>query len=349
MIGPKPSGCRRANGRIVKIHDRRPGGRDTSIPTVTAPPDSVVWDQRSPNAESRLRPPSRPVALAMALLHFSPEDGNWTFSIPERCQVALAKRGGSRPGRAAAESELQQQAASSSARTRSWAKRLPMVGTPYSLNYRSDRVPGLVAAKTIRRQWRLRSRRASRRSVCTWRWPVEASTRRSRRARTSRRHSSGTGSTSMGGKMLGGQTFNVKIDYNYPSIYQEPGRMPSAVQQRRRHCLERQSVAPANRHLAVVHDDHRRGTDRCANDRARWMDAQRPPSLRSRMHRVAHLGNGSRRRAGSLAQDADHDRPVPGKSVLFDVEVGRRTARDTSRCPTATRSFASRRMERKAS
>ena len=31
-----------------------------------------------------------------------------------------------------------------------------------------------------------------------------------------------------GRQMLGGQTLNVKIDYNYPSMYQEPGPLPSA-------------------------------------------------------------------------------------------------------------------------
>ena len=130
--------------------------------------------------------------------HFTPWDYNWPFGPPAdaispRVTPRAAATTRSTTRRAA-------QAASSNARTRRSAKRCGVVGTPYTLNYRSSRVPG----RTPRARCASLSGATVPASLKRIELDVQvagrSSSRRSRPHRISRRRSPGTASMPTAGR-----------------------------------------------------------------------------------------------------------------------------------------------------
>ena len=195
---------------------------------------------------------------------------------------------------------------------------LPIVGTPYSLNYRSDRVPGLIASRNIRLSGA--SVPASLASIDlhvavagqTFDQTFPAAANQQMTFVWDRRDAYGR-------EVVGGQTLSVKIDYNYPTTYKEPGPFPAGFNSVGLVSLNanpmRQQINLSQSFTTTIGEGL---TDARTIGLGGWtLSAHHVYDPNAR---VAHLGSGSRRRAGSLARTLTTV-PVPGQTVLFDVEV----------------------------
>jgi YD repeat-containing protein len=250
--------------------------------------------------------------------HFSPPvDTNWTASIPND---------GKSPGESGAGPDANQAQQNPNCKRGSiiecenqvLGESLPILGTPFSLNYRSDRVPGLLAKRTIN---------LSGPSVPASLASIDLHLAIAGRSFDQSFPASANQQTTFvwdrldvyGRRMLGGQTLNVKIDYNYPSMYQEPGPLPSAFNSVSGVVLSanpsRQQIAISQSFTTTIGEGL---TDARTIGLGGWTLSAH--HLYDANARVAHFGNGSRRRAGSLARTLTTI-DLPGQSILFDVEV----------------------------
>ena len=122
-----------------------------------------------------------------------------------------------------------------------------------------------------------------------------------------------------GREVVGGQTLSVKIDYNYPTTYKEPGPFPAGFNSVGLVSLNanptRQQINLSQSFTTTIGEGL---TDARTIGLGGWTLSAH--NVYDPNARVAHLGSGSRRRAGSLARTLTTV-PVPGQTVLFDVEV----------------------------
>ena len=196
---------------------------------------------------------------------------------------------------------------------------VPIVGTPLTLNYRSDRVPGLAATRTIR---------LSGPSV-----PASLGSIGLHMSVAGRSFDQGFPAApnqqatfvwdrldAYGRQVLGGQTLSVTIDYNYPANYQDPGPLPGSFNGIGGVVLNanpaRQEAAISQSFTATIGEGL---TDARVIGLGGWTLSGHhvyDPSAR-----VMHLGNGSRVRAASIARSMTFV-DLLGQSILFDIDVG---------------------------
>jgi RHS repeat-associated protein len=250
--------------------------------------------------------------------HFSPEDSNWPYTIPDDAKTPSESGAGPNP-----DEPLQDPQCSSGSivecENRVLGESLPIIGTSFSLNYHSDRVPGQVATRTIR---------LSGASV-----PASLASIGLHLSVAGRNFDDNFPATpnqqttfvwdrldSYGRQTLGGQTLSVKIDYNYPTTYKDPGPLPSVFNSVGGVTLganpTRQQIAVAQLFTTTIGEGL---TDARGIGMGGWTLSGH--HVYDPQARVVHLGNGSRRRAGSIARILTFI-DVPSQSILFDVDVG---------------------------
>ena len=100
-------------------------------------------------------------------------------------------------------------------------QRIPVVGTPFTLNYRSDRVPGRLAARTVNIPVTGSSVPAESFSRSCWRlrWPGENSTTHLLLHQISLMNLHGTAMMLTAARFRGGSRRPSEIGYKYPMIY----------------------------------------------------------------------------------------------------------------------------------
>ena len=305
-----------ANGRIVKIVSITGGAADvdTDGDGVADSGLGISTDERKALTAAY---PAGQALWRVAVLHFSPEDSNWPYSIPTDATSPGDNGAGPDPN------NPQQNPKCSNGsivecENQVLGEALPIVGTPYSLNYRSDRVPGLIASRNIRLSGA--SVPASLASIDlhvavagqTFDQTFPAAANQQMTFVWDRRDAYGR-------EVVGGQTLSVKIDYNYPTTYKEPGPFPAGFNSVGLVSLNanpmRQQINLSQSFTTTIGEGL---TDARTIGLGGWtLSAHHVYDPNAR---VAHLGSGSRRRAGSLARTLTTV-PVPGQTVLFDVEV----------------------------
>ena len=196
---------------------------------------------------------------------------------------------------------------------------VPIVGTPFTLNYRSDRVPGRVAKSTIRLIGP-----SVPPSLASIDLHLSVAGRNFDQTFAASPNQETTfvwdGLDAYGRHALGGQTLSGKIDYNYPTMYVDPGPLPSAFNTAGGATLSanpaRQQIAISQAFTTTIGEGL---TDARTIGLGGWTLSVH--HVYDPNARVVHLGGGSRRRAGSLARILTFANVV-GQSILFDVEVG---------------------------
>lgn len=246
--------------------------------------------------------------------HFSPQDSNWPFALPDD---ATAPDGG--PD---ADDPLEQPCLNSGSVIESenqvLGETIPIVGTPFTLNYRSDRVPGQVAKRTIRLSGA--SVPASLGSIGLH-VAVAGQTFDSTFPPGPNQETAFTWNRrdAYGRPVIGGQTLNVTIDYNYAAMYQTPGPFPSAFEQLGGVTLganpSRQQVNVSRSFTTTIGEGL---TDARTVGLGGWtLDVHH---VFDPVARVLHNGTGSRRRSGSLARILTTT-DVVGQTVITGVAV----------------------------
>ncbi len=196
---------------------------------------------------------------------------------------------------------------------------LAVIGTPYTLDYRSDRVPAQTATKTIR---------LSGASLPPTLASIDLHLAVAGRSFDQSFPATPNQATTFtwdrmdayGRQLIGGQTLAVTIDYNYPAVYQEPGPFPEAFNQTGGTTLglnpSRQQVSLSDHFTTMIGEGL---TDARTIGLGGWsLDVHH---VYDPVARVLHAGGGTRRRAGSLARLLSTI-DLPGQSVLFDVATG---------------------------
>ncbi|HLK12957.1 MAG TPA: RHS repeat-associated core domain-containing protein [Candidatus Binatia bacterium] len=248
------------------------------------------------------------------VVHFSPEDSNWPYALPDD---AVAPDGGP-DATDALQQPCLQGGSIIEAENQVLGEAIPIVGTPFTLNYRSDRVPGQAAKRTI-----ALSGAAVPASLASigLHLAVAGQTVDQTFPPGPNQQTTFTWNRldGYGRPVLGGQTLDVTIDYNYPAIYQTPGPFPSAFDQSGGVTLganpARQQVA-ISRHFTTTIGEGL--TDARTVGLGGWtLDVHH---VFDPVARVLHEGGGSRRRAGSLARILTTT-DVVGQSVITGVAV----------------------------
>ncbi|MGH8849532.1 MAG: Ig-like domain-containing protein, partial [Casimicrobiaceae bacterium] len=305
------------NGRVVKIL-----GSTAGLANVDTDGDNVADSGLGITTEERASLASLYSAgqtlWRVPVAHFSPEDSNWPYTIPD--DAVAPGDNGAGPD---ADEPLQDPTCSSGSivecENRVLGESVPIVGTPYTLNYRSDRVPGQVAKRTIRLSGG--SVPASLASI-DMHLAVAGRTFDQTFAAAPNQQMTFVWDRldAYGRQVLGGQTLSVKIDYNYPTTYKDPGPQPTTFNSIGGVTLganpSRQRVAVSQSFTTTIGEGL---TDARPIGLGGWTLSGH--NVYDPNARVAHFGNGSRRRAGSLARTLTTI-DLPGQSVLFDVEVG---------------------------
>ena len=254
----------------------------------------------------------------MPVSHFSPADGNWPYAIPDDAKSPGDNGAGPDPNE-----PLQDPHCSNGSivdcENQVLGESVPIIGTPYTLNYRSDRVPGQTASRTIR---------LAGASVPTSLASIELHLSVAGRSFDQTFPARANQQTTFvwdrldvyGRQVLGGQTLSGRIDYNYPTTYKDPGPTPAAFNNVGGVTLganpTRQQINISQSFTTTIGEGL---TDARTIGLGGWTLSVH--HVYDPNARVAHLGNGSRRRAGSLARTLTTI-DLPGQSQLFDVEVG---------------------------
>ncbi len=306
-----------ANGRVVVIVDVTGG-----LANVDSDGDGLPDERLGMSTDER-----RSLASVYAggqslwrvpVRHFSPEDSNWPFSNPDDSVPPADNGAGPDPDEPVQDAnetcgcliDNENQALGES---------VPVAGTPFTLNYRSDRVARLPARRTIRLSGAsvpaslasidLRLAVAGREFVQSF--PAAANLQTT---------FVWDGQDAYGRRLLGGQTLTGTIDYNYPTEYQEPGPFPSAFNQPGGATLTanpgREQVRISSRFTTTIGEGL---TDARALGLGGWSLSAH--QVFDPVARVLHSGSGERRRAGSLGRMLTTI-DVTGQSVLFDVASG---------------------------
>jgi RHS repeat-associated protein len=252
------------------------------------------------------------------VVHFSPGDANWPYTIPADATAPGQSGAGPDPNE-----PLQDPHCSSGSiidcENQVLGESIPIVGTPYTLNYRSDRVPGRVATRTIRL-----SGASVPASLASIGLHMSVAGRNFDQTFPAGPNQQTTfvwdRLDAYGRQVLGGQTLSVTIDYNYPTSYKDPGPLPNAFNSVGGVTLganpTRQQVSISQSFTTTIGEGL---TDARAVGLGGWTLSGH--QVYDPIARVVHLGNGAQIRAGSLARTMTFVH-IPGQSVLFDVEVG---------------------------
>jgi RHS repeat-associated protein len=305
------------NGRVVEILSLTGGMAD-----VDTDGDGLADDGLGITAEERQTLASTYSAgqslWRVPVMHFSPEDSNWPFTIPPDA-VSPADNGAGPDPNDTLEDSCQSSGTVIECENQVLGDAVPIVGTPYTLNYRSDRVPGRAATRTIR---------LSGPSVPASLASIELHLSVAGRNFDQVFPPSPNQETTFiwdrldayGRPGIGGQTLSGTIDYNYPTMYTQPGPLPAGFDSAGGTTLTanpaRQQIKISQHFTTVIGEGL---TDARTIGLGGWtLDVHH---VFDPVARVVHAGNGARRRAGSLARILTTI-DLPGQSILFDVAVG---------------------------
>ena len=163
------------------------------------------------------------------LTHFSSADENWPFSRPD--DATSPADSGAGPD---ADEPLQDPCLSDGSiiecENQVLGESVPVVGTPFSLNYRSDRMPGQPATRTITLSGA--SVPASLASISLHLSVAGQNFDQEFPAGPNQRMTFVWNRLDAYDRpVIGGQTLSGLIDYNYPTTYQAPGPFPAAFNQ----------------------------------------------------------------------------------------------------------------------
>jgi RHS repeat-associated protein len=253
------------------------------------------------------------------LSHFSPEDENWPYTIPD--DATSPAQNGAGPN---ADQSLQDPCVSNGSviecENQVLGESVPIVGAPFTLNYRSDRMPGQPAERTINLSGS--SVPASLASIGLHLSVAGQNFDQTFPASPNQQTTFVWNRLDAYGRpMIGGQTLSGTIDYNYPTSYQDPGPLPTAFNQAGAGVTlganpSRQQVNISESFTTTIGEGL---TDARTIGLGGWTLSVH--QVFDPVARVMHGGNGSRRRAGSLARILTTT-TLPGQSILFDVTVG---------------------------
>ncbi|MBI3768749.1 MAG: hypothetical protein HY271_09680 [Deltaproteobacteria bacterium] len=253
----------------------------------------------------------------MPTTHFSPQDGN--NNIDTSGDESPAEDGAGPDPNDPIQKPCQNGGSVVECENQVLSEAVAVIGTPYILDYRSDRVPAQSTSRTIR---------LSGSSVPPTLASIQLHLAVAGRSFDQTFPAGPNQQTTFtwdrmdayGRQLVGGQTLAVTIDYNYPAVYKEPGPFPEAFNQTGGTTL---SVNPSRQHINL--SDHFTTTIGEGLTDARtiglggWsLDVHH---VYDPTARVLHAGNGSRRRAGSFARLLSTIDLV-GQSVLFDIATG---------------------------
>lgn len=306
-----------ANGRVVKIIAIAGGLAD-----VDTDGDNVADNGLGITTAERQRLAAVYTAgeslWRVPVSHFSSEDSNWSLSTPNDAVPPGQNGAGPDPN-----DPLQQPCESGGSivecENQVLGESMSIVGTPYMLGYRSDRVPAQLAARTIRLSGP--SVPASLDSISLHLSVAGRSFDQTFPASPNQQTTFVWDRMDVYGRQVeGGQTLDVTIDYNYPTTYTDPGPFPAAFNQTGGTSLaaipSRQQIRLSDHFTTTIGEGL---TDARTLGLGGWtLDVHH---VYDPIARVLHGGNGSRRRAGSLGR-AITTVDLVGKSVLFDVAVG---------------------------
>ncbi len=305
-----------ANGRTIRIVDVAGG-----VATVDTDGDGIADNALGMSTEERSSLASFYAAgqslWRVPVEHFSPSDSNWPFTTPDDADAPGDNAAGPDPNESLEDAQCSV-GSIIECENQVLGESVPIVGTPFTLNYRSDRVPGHTASRTIRLSGP--SVPASLASI-----DVHLSVAGRDFAQTfppgpnQQTTFTWDRNDAYGRPMLGGQTLSVRIDYNYPTTYRDPGPMPAAFASVGGVALSanpgRSQIAISQSFTTTIGEGL---TDARTLGLGGWtLDAHH---LYDPNARVAHFGGGARRRAGSLARMLTTI-DLPGRSQLFDVEA----------------------------
>jgi RHS repeat-associated protein len=245
--------------------------------------------------------------------HFSPEDANW----PRMPDDATPPDGGP-DADAPLEQSCLENGSIIESENQVLGESIPIVGTPYTLNYHSDRTPGQAAKRRIRLSGA--SVPASLASIglhlSVAGQDVDQVFPPAPNLATTFTWNRLDG---YGRPVIGGQTLDVTIDYNYPADYSNPGPFPEAFGQIGGVTLganpTRQQVNITRRFITTIGEGL---TDARTIGLGGWtLDVHHTFDP---VARVLHDGGGSRRRAGSIARILTAV-DVMGQSIITGVTV----------------------------
>jgi RHS repeat-associated protein len=305
------------NGRIIKILRVNNGTVEIDTDGDNAADDGlgIGADERKFLASSYS---AAQTLWRMPVLHFSPQDANWPYSNPDDAKTP-AESGAGPDGDESQEEQCVSNGSIIECENQVLGQAVPIVGTPYTLNYRSDRVPGQPAARTIRLSGAAVP--VSLQSIDLhlsvagqdFDQTFAASPNQQTAFVWNRRDAYGR-------PTIGGQTLNVTIDYNYPTTYQEPGPFPAAFNQPGGATLTanptRSQIAISDHFTTTIGDGL---TDARTIGLGGW--TLNVHQLFDPVARMMHSGAGTRRRAATLGRILTSI-DLPGRSVLFDVAAG---------------------------
>ncbi len=249
--------------------------------------------------------------------HFSPHDGNNPFDTTG--DTPPGENGAGPDADDTTQDSCQSGGSIIECENQVLGEKVAIVGTPYTLDYRSDRVPARSASKHIR---------LSGAAVPPTLASIDLHLAVAGRSFDQSFPASPNQETTFtwdrmdayGRQLIGGQTLAVTIDYNYPAVYREPGPFPEAFNQTGGTTFganpTRQQVNLSDHFTTTIGEGL---TDARTIGLGGWSLGVH--HVYDPVARVLHTGGGSRQRAGSLARLlATID--LPGKSVLFDVATG---------------------------
>jgi RHS repeat-associated protein len=305
------------NGRVVKIL-----GVTDGVADVDTDGDDMADDGLGITADERQSLASVYSAgqslWRVPVTHFSPEDSNWPYTIPPDAE-SPGDSGAGPDANDPLEDPCQSSGTIVECENQVLGDALPIVGTPYTLNYRSDRVPERAATRSI--QLSGPSVPASLASISLH---LSVAGRNFDQVFPASPNQETTfvwdKLDAYGRPAIGGQTLSGTIDYNYPTMYTEPGPLPSGFNSAGGTTLTanptRQQINISQHFSTTIGEGL---TDARTIGLGGWMLSVH--HVFDPAARVMHEGNGSRRRAGSLARILTTV-DLPGQSILFDVAVG---------------------------
>jgi YD repeat-containing protein len=304
------------NGRIVKITAVNGG-----VAAVDTDGDGVADDGLALTlAERQSLGAAYPAGTSlwrMPTEHFSPHDGNNPFDTTG--DTPPGENGAGPDADDTTQDSCQSGGSIIECENQVLGEKVAIVGTPYTLDYRSDRVPARSASKHIR---------LSGAAVPPTLASIDLHLAVAGRSFDQSFPASPNQETTFtwdrmdayGRQLIGGQTLAVTIDYNYPAVYREPGPFPEAFNQTGGTTFganpTRQQVNLSDHFTTTIGEGL---TDARTIGLGGWSLGVH--HVYDPVARVLYTGGGSRQRAGSLARLlATID--LPGKSVLFDVATG---------------------------
>ena len=304
-----------SNGRVVKIVSVTNGLADVDSDGDNAADTELALsdDERRTLAQSYA---VGQTLWRVAMTHFSSVDSNWPFSTPNDA-VAPGDNGAGPDQDQPQQNPHCNSGSTIQCENRVLGESVPIVGTPYLLTYRSDRMPGLIASRGINLSGS--SVPASLQSISMH---VAVGGREFDQTFPAVPNQRTTfvwdRKDAFGRTLIGGQTLNVRIDYNYPTQYQDPGPQPSAFNSVGVSLGVGQGRTQLNVSQSFTTTIGEGLTDARTLGLGGWefnVHHVYDPNAR-----VAYLGNGAYRRAGSLARSVSVA-SLTGQSQLFDIAV----------------------------